>query len=267
MKAMTAQPFRHRTATGAPATPRTSRRTVQTILALTALLAVAGCDRAEEVNEAVASAPASGGGKLEALHPTRHFTVSNPANLDGGDAEAIYERIVDEMVGAYRLTGNLAATHYLSWRRFNAVPYRSATHGERFVNNYGNGKAEGYGREEVPMPVGAILVKDAFTVTRQGDVYSGPLAVMEKMAPGFDSKNRDWRYLMVMPDGNVFGVSQGVGAQRVAFCGDCHRTAGDADDHLFFVPEPYRKRVLLRVPTAGNSSSQRPRPDRAADGG
>jgi hypothetical protein len=182
---------------------------------------------------------------IDFAHPKRHFRVPNPARLSDADALSIYDRIRDDMVAAYRLSRNPVATQFYKWRRYNRAPYLSATHGDRYINNYANAKANAYGREGAgPMPEGAVLAKDSFTVTRQGDVFTGPLFLMEKMARGFAPDGRDWRYTMIMPDGSLFGISNGEGSERVEFCATCHATAGDAADHLFFVPEDYRARFL-----------------------
>ena len=178
-------------------------------------------------------------------HPTRHFRVPNPARLSDADALSIYDRIRDDLVAAYRLSRHPVATQFYKWRRYNHAPYLSATHGDRYINNYANAKARSYGeRGAGPMPAGAVLAKDSFTVTGQGDVFTGPLFLMEKMPPGFSAKTRDWRYTMIMPDGSLFGTTDGAGGGRVEFCATCHATAGDSADHLFFVPEKYRVRFL-----------------------
>ncbi len=178
--------------------------------------------------------------------PSRHFRVDRPAGLTGADALTIYNRILDEMVAGYRLSGSEYAESYRHWRRYNTVPYRSAQHGERYVNNYANAKADAYRHFEAAgeMPVGAVLVKDSFAVTKRGDVFSGPLFVMEKMPPGFNLASRDWRYVMIMPDGSLFGMTNGEGSERVEFCATCHAKAGPDNDHLFYVPEKYRVRFL-----------------------
>jgi hypothetical protein len=182
---------------------------------------------------------------IDFAHPTRHFRVPNPARLSDADALSIYDRIRDEMVSAYRLSRDPVATQFYKWRRYNRVPYLSATHGDRYINNHANAKAKTYGRGDAgPMPAGAVLAKDSFTVTRQGDVFTGPLFIMEKMAPGFSAATRDWRYTMIMPDGSLFGTTNGEGSDKVEFCASCHATAGDAADHLFFVPEKYRTQFL-----------------------
>ena len=39
-------------------------------------------------------------------------------------------------------------------------------------------------------------------------------------------------------------TTNGEGSERVEFCMDCHIAAGDARDHLFFVPAQRRVRFL-----------------------
>ena len=183
---------------------------------------------------------------LAAQKPTRHFRVEQPAGLSGADALTIYNRILNDMVAGYRLSSLPDVDEYRNWRRFNTVPYRSAQHGERFVNNYGNDAAQDYRYFEAAgeMPAGAVLFKDSFAVTKRGDVFSGPLFVMEKMQPGFHLSSRDWRYTMIMPDGSLFGITNGEGSYRVEFCVTCHKLASDQNDHLFYIPERYRVRFL-----------------------
>ncbi|MEM8948567.1 MAG: cytochrome P460 family protein [Pseudomonadota bacterium] len=178
----------------------------------------------------------------ETALPEQHFSVEDPADLTPDEAEAIYARLRADMAAAYALSRNPDAANYQRWQRFNKAPYSAATHGGRYVSNYGNALAGSYAEGEAgtPMPEGAVLAKDAFAVTTEGDVFLGPLFLMEKMPPGFDPKARDWRYSMIMPDGSYFGMSGGDNAERVQFCITCHAEAGDRHDHLFFVPEAFR---------------------------
>ncbi|RMD65340.1 MAG: hypothetical protein D6826_00305 [Alphaproteobacteria bacterium] len=196
-----------------------------------------------------AAAQSEGETTREAVNPqrpSRHFRIERPADLTGPDALVIYNRILDDMVAAYRLSGFDFAESYRRWRRFNTVPYRSAQHGERYVNNYGNAAAAAYRHFEDAgkMPPGAILAKDSFAVTRRGDVFTGPLFVMEKLPPGSSPQSHDWRYTMIMPDGSLFGMTGGEGTERVQFCAECHKVAGDENDDLFFVPPEYRIRFF-----------------------
>ncbi len=178
--------------------------------------------------------------------PTRHFKVQSSAELADADALTIYDRIRDDMAAVYRQSGNNHAGVYQTWRRYNLTPYVSATHGNRYVNNYANPKAKIYGQFENAgtLPQGSVLAKDSFEVTAHGDVLTGPLALMEKMQPGFNPESRNWRYTMIMPDGRVFGTTKGERSERVEFCAECHLAAGDANDHLFFIPKKHRVRFL-----------------------
>lgn len=194
----------------------------------------------------VASTNAQDEEAVDFAHPTRHFTVPNPAQLSGVEALSVYDRIRDDMVGAYRLSRDPVAQRFSSWRRYNRVPYRSATHGERYVNNYANPEAsKTYGRSDAgPVAPGAVLAKDSFTVTARGDVFTGPLFVMEKMPSGFAAETGNWRYTMIMPDGSFLGTTGGEGGERMAFCASCHESAGAENDYLFFVPEAFRIKFL-----------------------
>ena len=129
---------------------------------------------------------------------------------------------------------------YQDWERFSTRPYVSDTHGGRYVQNYANTTAKNYGKyEDVgKLPAGSVLAKDSFAV-RAGKVSAGPLFVMEKMASGFNAASGNWRYTLVMPDGKVFGATNGKGAKNVEFCYGCHATQEETDS-LFFPYEDYR---------------------------
>ncbi len=184
--------------------------------------------------------------QADGIKTQRHFKIERPADLTAADALVLYEKIGKNMARGYAASGNEAAASYRKWRRYNSAPYRSATHGNRYVNNYGNAKAARYGKLKNgdSLPQGAVLVKDSFTVTGDGDVFGGALFTMEKLAPGTRPEYADWRYVMVMPDGSLFGDSQGETAGKVAFCDGCHKAVAETD-RLFFIPKPYR-RVFLQ---------------------
>lgn len=167
-----------------------------------------------------------------------HFRLDRPAALDDANAEAIYRQLRDRMRDQFARSGLAAAADYQGWRRHNRAPYRSATHGERFVNNYGNSAASDYG-SGARMPTGAVLAKDAFTVTRDGQIHPATLALMEKMPPGFDPVGHDWRYALILPEGDIVGQTGDVGDEQVRFCRDCHRAAAETD-FLFLVPDRFR---------------------------
>ena len=59
---------------------------------------------------------------------------------------------------------------YETWERYNTAPYQSSTHGNHLVNNYANAIARNYGQFEKAgkLPVGSVIAKDSFAVTRSG---------------------------------------------------------------------------------------------------
>jgi len=200
---------------------------INLLASMTIILLFNGLSRAEDSSSSV-----------------EHFNVQMPAVLSPSEASEAYDGVIDDMIDAYALSQDPSAARYRQWRRFNTSPYQSATHGHRYVNSYANAIAVDYDRlsEIDELPVGAVLAKDSFAVTDQGDVFLGPLFLMEKMEKGFSPEGRDWRYSMIMPDGSFFGITGGDSAEQVVFCRTCHQAAGDENDHLFFVPEDVRNK-------------------------
>jgi hypothetical protein len=175
--------------------------------------------------------------------PRRHLRVVDPARLEPGEAEIIYRDLLPEMSAGYGPAGGVGAV-YGTWERFNTAPYRSATHGRHYVDNYANAiAAEFYRRYEAAgtLPVGSIVAKDSFIVTADRLVEPGPLFVMEKMSEGFNYVTGDWRYKLISADGELVGETRGEGAERVEYCIACHAAAAiQGTDHLFFVPKDLR---------------------------
>lgn len=172
-----------------------------------------------------------------------HMTIADPAALSGDRAEAVYQAIRYNIARNYAVSGDPVVTAYQSWRRYNTAPYRSALHGERFVNNYANRAAGGYARFEKlgAMPPGAIIAKDSFTVTEAGQVMTGPFFLMEKKQAGFNAASNDWLFMMIRPDGALVGITRGRGSDNVAFCAACHNKAPAGQDNLYLLPKKVRR--------------------------
>lgn len=170
-----------------------------------------------------------------------HIKIETPGQMTPEKAEAAYARIADDLAALYALSKDKSAARFRKWRRFNSAPYLSATHGNRYINNYANGIAEraGYG-EGKPMPPGAVLAKDSFTVTSDGEVFGAALFLMQKLPPDISPQTADWRYWMILPDGSMFGDTEDDSAGEVAFCHTCHKSVA-RKDLLFFVPKPFRR--------------------------
>lgn len=184
------------------------------------------------------AAKAAETGAPERLHPA----IADPANLQPERAEDIYQAIRERMRDSYARSGDPVFLAYQDWKRPTRLPYRSPNHGERFVHHYVNPAAAGYSKYEDagPLPVGSIVIKDSFSVTRQGQVMTGPLFMMEKMPDGFASLAGSWRFMMLRPDGSTVGLTGGANEMAVRFCAECHAKAGPQRDYLYFMPDEAR---------------------------
>ena len=173
--------------------------------------------------------------------PRRHFRLVEPAKLSPRQASEIYAIIRQALQGGYSRSGNALAASYQGWRRMNTAPYLSATHGNHYLNNYVNDIGAAYGRFERAgkLPVGTIIAKDSFSMTRGGEILLGGLFVMEKMPGGFYDVTDDWKYTLIQADGTLFGETNGRGSKQVEYCIACH-LAKKHQDHLWFLPKSYR---------------------------
>ena len=146
------------------------------------------------------------------------------------------------MAAAYAKSGDANAGAYNTWTVYSTAPYTSATHGNRYVNNFANPQGAEYGKFEkgARLPVGSVLVKDSFVVNARGEVVIGVLSLMEKMKKGFNPEFSDWRYTMILPTGAVVGTTGGAGSENVGFCAGCHVAVDESQGSLFFVPKRFR---------------------------
>jgi hypothetical protein len=170
-----------------------------------------------------------------------HIAVENPADLTSDEANRIYNSLRRRLAEGYATSGMEIVDNYQSWKRYNSAPYLSATHGQRFVNNYANAASGDYGRLKVggTYAPGTVLAKDSVTVTTQGKVFPGALFVMEKLQSGSNPDTADWRYVMIIPDGSIYGDTTGDEPELAEYCHACHQARAD-DDYVFFVPEAYK---------------------------
>jgi hypothetical protein len=187
-----------------------------------------------------------------AKNPCNPCGAANPCGPCGGAAQVdltaaeatkAYDCILKEMRQAYGKSGIGVASAYPKWKRYSKVAYQSGTHGGRYVQNYANAAGKNYGRYEKSgkMQAGGYLVKDSFTVTKDGKIGVGPLFVMRKMNAGWNAASGDWKYAMVMPNGAYFGETKGKNAKNMKFCIECHIAVAEDQDSMMFLPEEYRR--------------------------
>lgn len=167
-----------------------------------------------------------------------HLAVENPAELSQLQANKIYNKLRKDMAKSYALSRLSVINDYQSWTRYNSAPYLSATHGQRFVNNFANEKAKFYGKLKTGQtyPVGSVFAKDSLTITDGNKIFPGAMFVMEKLAAGSNNETANWRYVVVLPDGTQYGDTTGEEPEQVKYCHACHE-AKAKEDYVFFVPK------------------------------
>ncbi|KAA3620670.1 MAG: hypothetical protein DWQ08_15135, partial [Proteobacteria bacterium] len=149
--------------------------------------------------------------------PRRHFRLRHPADAEPAELERLYQGIRGALAKLYSHGDASELTGYQDWTRFNRTPYLSKVHGNHYLNNYGNDLASSYADYPAILnfPPGAVLAKDSFAITESGAVLLGPLAVMVKMASGFNAVSGDWKFLQIQPNGEILGETNGPGSDRV----------------------------------------------------
>jgi hypothetical protein len=65
---------------------------------------------------------------------------------------------------------------------------------------------------------------------------TGTLFMTEKMHKGFLSLAKNWRFMMLRPDGATVGLTGGA----VSSCAQCHAEADAAHDYLHFMHDEAR---------------------------
>ena len=172
--------------------------------------------------------------------PAAHLTLENPAKLSGDEANAIYSELQERMAQGYAVSNLAIIRNYQNWQKFSANPYISATHGQRYISNYANRRGANYGalKEGEAYRVGTVLAKDSITVTGTNKSFPGALFVMEKLPKGTSPATADWRYILVNPDGSLFGDTTGEEPENVTYCHDCHEQEAE-NDYVFFIPEEH----------------------------
>jgi hypothetical protein len=108
--------------------------------------------------------------------------------LTDAERDELFECLKPVMQAAYSPAEDPAASAFLGWWRYSTSAYPSATHGGRYVLNFGNRAGKDYIKYEDggTLPAGSVIAKPSFGVSPTGQALLGPLFLMEKMAVGFD---------------------------------------------------------------------------------
>jgi len=167
-----------------------------------------------------------------------------PAELTEAQAVKEWDRLVSHLRIAYARSGVPAAIDFFNWKNVTTAPYQSSTHGDRYMVNIVNDIGlETYTQWEAlkKMPAGSIVAKPTISGKADGTAVAGPLFLMEKMASGWNADTWDWKYTMVMANGQLWGETGGKNSQGMTFCADCHNAMGEDTDAVIFLPEENRR--------------------------
>ncbi len=161
-------------------------------------------------------------------------TETDPFEIDGAGVTALYDCIKDALVEGYSAGDNPIASVYRDWAATATRPGVAGPHGNRFLMTFANDVAAEqylkYEDEGVVMPVGSVLAKESFKISKKGKVRRGPLFIMTKVAAGEADEFDNWVYSAVQPKGKAMKIKQ-------KFCHDCHVAYEDQDNLGYPVEE------------------------------
>ncbi|MEP3266408.1 MAG: cytochrome P460 family protein [Hyphomicrobiales bacterium] len=151
-----------------------------------------------------------------------------PDDFEQAEIDKLYECIQEDLYGAYAKAGHEIGANLRDWKvTQTGIGPSFAGHGNRFLKTYSNDIAyDEYikWRDEggFALPVGSVLAKASWKVSKEGKPQKGPLLIMTKLAKGEADEFGNWLYSGVNGTGKNFKVSQ-------KFCHDCHGVYEDQD--------------------------------------
>lgn len=162
-----------------------------------------------------------------AAHAVDCTTEVKKDDLTNEQVQVLYDCIKSELQTGYSAGGGENTKEYTGWKAASTQPAAPGVHGKRFLMTYVNetGFAEytRFSDERGPMPVGTIIAKESFNLSKKGVVKKGPLFFMTKVAAGGEADTYgNWVYAAFQPKGKVMKIKQ-------KFCHDCHGNFEDQD--------------------------------------
>jgi hypothetical protein len=144
------------------------------------------------------------------------------------EVAAVYDCLSVELAAGYAKEGDAVGSVYREWGVTATGPAAPGAHSNRWLLTFANDIAYdtyvqyAFG-DDFTMPVGSVLAKESFSLTKAGAPRNGPLFIMTKVEAGGDAEEfGNWVYSAVRANGKPMGVKQG-------FCHDCHVAFADQD--------------------------------------
>lgn len=149
-------------------------------------------------------------------------------DYEQAEVDALYQCVTDTLATGYAAEGDAIGSVYRTWQVTATGPAAPGAHSNRFLLTFANDVGYdtyvqyGFG-DDFSMPVGSILAKESYSLTKDGAPRPGPLFIMTKVAGGGEAEEfGNWVYSAVRPNGKEMGVQQG-------FCHGCHEAFADQD--------------------------------------
>ncbi|MBD3663041.1 cytochrome P460 family protein [Sulfitobacter aestuariivivens] len=148
-------------------------------------------------------------------------------DFEQADIDALYACVKDKLAAGYAKEGHEIGSVYRDWQATSTGPAAPGPHGDRFLFTYANdvGYAQyvKYADEGgFAMPVGSVLAKESYKLSKKGKPRNGPLFIMTKVDAGEADEFGNWVYSAVQPNGKNMKIKQ-------SFCHDCHAAFADQD--------------------------------------
>lgn len=148
-------------------------------------------------------------------------------DFEQADIDALYDCLKDQMAEGYASQGHEVGSVYRDWKVTATGAAAPGAHGSRFLLTFANDVAYDqyvtYNEDGgFSMPVGSVLAKESFTLSKKNKPRRGPLFIMTKVAAGEADEFDNWVYSAVQPKGKVMKIKQ-------SFCHDCHVAFEDQD--------------------------------------
>ncbi|SEW16268.1 Cytochrome P460 [Cognatiyoonia koreensis] len=149
-------------------------------------------------------------------------------DFEQAEVDALYSCVSDRLAEAYAKEGDEIGTVYRDWGVTATGPAAPGAHSNRFLLTFANDVAYetyvqyGFG-DDFSMPVGSVLAKESYSLTKEGEPRPGPLFIMTKVEAGGEAEEfGNWVYSAVRTNGKPMGIQQG-------FCHGCHSAFADQD--------------------------------------
>jgi hypothetical protein len=148
-------------------------------------------------------------------------------DFEQADVDRLYGCLSDKMKEGYASKEHEVGSVYRDWKVTATGAAAPGAHGNRFLLTFANDVAYDqyvtYNEDGgFSMPVGSVLAKESFSLSKKQKPRRGPLFIMTKVGAGEADEFDNWVYSALQPSGKTMKIKQ-------SFCHDCHVAFEDQD--------------------------------------